>query len=313
MAKAGDEYQDLVGAVAKALDPGAAVGVGQWIVGPDGRRDLDVEVRGTIEGAPFFVQIECKDWSEPVGIAVVDALDSKRRDLGADKAIIYSNSGFTEPALRKANRVGIEMASVLKAGDARVRVVVQKHLVAKRLSIDRMRLLLHPPPGLKLELPDAWSVDKLFLDELPFVNWLSSLSRRLLQEREHMGQLTFRCTLKPCSGWKYDKQPISVAALQVCFDCSRSWVGQFVREDVTLGYFDHLRKSVTVPSGQGYYLGWIDREAWQPIAHEDEQQELEPGTFALHLTLLNHIPPIRDHDTPSMDELILEQETIAEA
>src|SRR5215510_1062106 len=44
--KAGDEYQDIVAAVQCALDPGAAVRAGQWIEGPDGRRDLDVEVRG---------------------------------------------------------------------------------------------------------------------------------------------------------------------------------------------------------------------------------------------------------------------------
>jgi hypothetical protein len=261
MAKAGDEYQDLVGAVAKALDPGAEVTVGRWIVGPDGRRDMDVEIRGSIEGAPFFVQIECKDWSDPVGVSVVDALDSKRRDLSADKAIIYSNSGFTAPALRKAARVGIEMASALKAGDVLVRFEVWKHLVAKLLSIDSVRVLLHPPSGYESAVPDNWNVEKLFLNELPFQNWLSGLSRRLLQEHEQKTQVTFKCTLKPHSGWKYEETRISVAALQVHFECSRRWVGQMVREDATLGCFDHFRKAVTVPSGESYYLGWIDREA----------------------------------------------------
>ena len=54
MAKAGDEYQEIVGAVAQALDPGASVKVAQWIEGPDGKRDLDVEVRGTINGSPVL-------------------------------------------------------------------------------------------------------------------------------------------------------------------------------------------------------------------------------------------------------------------
>lgn len=35
MAKAGDEYQEIVGAVAKALDPGASVKIGQSVEGPD--------------------------------------------------------------------------------------------------------------------------------------------------------------------------------------------------------------------------------------------------------------------------------------
>jgi hypothetical protein len=47
MPKTGDEYQQIVGAVVKALDPGAQVTVGKWVIGPDGRRDKDVEVRGT--------------------------------------------------------------------------------------------------------------------------------------------------------------------------------------------------------------------------------------------------------------------------
>jgi len=51
------------------------------------------------------VVIECKDWNRPIGIAFIDALDSKRRDLGASIAMICSNSGFTSDALRKAARV----------------------------------------------------------------------------------------------------------------------------------------------------------------------------------------------------------------
>lgn len=74
---------------------------------------------------------------------------------------------------------------------------------------------------------------------------------------------------------------------------------------MTLGYFDHLRKSVTVPDSQSYHLGGIDREAWQPVDHEPEQQELEAGMFALHLTLLNFIPRIEDQGTPGIDALIL--------
>ena len=46
MAKAGDSYRDLVGTVASALDPSSIVRTEQWIEGPDGERDMDVEVRG---------------------------------------------------------------------------------------------------------------------------------------------------------------------------------------------------------------------------------------------------------------------------
>ena len=104
----GRTYQRLVAYVVKAIDPGSSVEEGKWIEGPDGRRDMDVVVRGTLEGREFSVLIECKDYdvrtTGPVGIGHVDAIDSKRHDLPVDAAIICSNSGFTAPAIRKAKR-----------------------------------------------------------------------------------------------------------------------------------------------------------------------------------------------------------------
>ena len=47
MAKRGSEYEQIVGSIRRALDPGATVEVGKWVKGPDGRRDRDVRVRGT--------------------------------------------------------------------------------------------------------------------------------------------------------------------------------------------------------------------------------------------------------------------------
>lgn len=74
--------------------------------GPDGRRDLDVAIRPNGGGSALLAVIECKDWNRPIGIGFIDALNSKRRDIGAPVAMICSNSGFTADALRKAARVG---------------------------------------------------------------------------------------------------------------------------------------------------------------------------------------------------------------
>jgi hypothetical protein len=57
--------------------------------GSDGKRDCDVSVRDMRQGVPYFALVECKDWKKRVGIVVVDALDSKRRDSKADLAAIY--------------------------------------------------------------------------------------------------------------------------------------------------------------------------------------------------------------------------------
>jgi len=312
MAKLGDEYQEIVGAVERALDPGAIVRVGVWVVGPDGRRDLDVEVRGTIDGKPHFIQIECKDWADPVGISVVDALDSKRRDFDADRAVIYSNSGFTEPALRKAARLAIGMASALKAGDHRVKVSVHKELIAKRLSVDHVRVTLYPPPGLEPRFPDGWELAGLAYEGQPLQNWISPLTRRLLAEHEPRSTLIFTCTFRTQGLWSYQGEAVDVAAMKVSLECSRSWVAQTVREDVTLGLYDHIRGTVTVPDRQGYLLGLIDQEAWRPFDGEPEQPPLTQNSFNISLTLFHSLSRLDESGTPNLDYLILEQKTESE-
>ena len=58
--------------------------------------------------------VECKDHARPIGIGYIDAFESKIRDLKPDRASMFGNSGFTRDALKKAKRVGIEMASAMK-------------------------------------------------------------------------------------------------------------------------------------------------------------------------------------------------------
>ena len=110
----GDSYEEILSAVQQALGPGATVEVAQWVEEPDGRRDMDLLVRGSISGTAFCVLLECKNKARRVGTKVVDALEWKRRSLHADSAILFSNSGFTERAVRKAERMGIAVASPLR-------------------------------------------------------------------------------------------------------------------------------------------------------------------------------------------------------
>lgn len=142
--KAGDAYQDAVAEVARSIDPQAHIEVGAWANGPDGRRDLDVAISRS-KGEPPFVVIECKDWNRPIGIGLIDALESKRRDLGAIAAIICSNSGFTEDALRKSQRVGLSALAALKESDSRIRVVVRQQLYTRKFRFEGTTTTIHYP------------------------------------------------------------------------------------------------------------------------------------------------------------------------
>jgi hypothetical protein len=126
--KRGTLYEHVVAKVLKSMDPGASVERGVWVEGPDGRRELDVFISGMTDGRHRRVLVECKDFdpktSGPIGIAYVDALESKRRDLDVDVSLICSNAGFTADAASKARRVGIGLMAVMKKGDRRIRIAV---------------------------------------------------------------------------------------------------------------------------------------------------------------------------------------------
>jgi len=110
--KPGAAFERLGAAVQAKLDPGAAVRWNEKISG----RQIDATVRGRLGSAVVFVIIECRDYEKKLGLKHVDALDSVRQEVGANKAILVTRTGFTKPALKKAAAVGIDTC-VLRPSD----------------------------------------------------------------------------------------------------------------------------------------------------------------------------------------------------
>ncbi|MCW5607589.1 MAG: restriction endonuclease, partial [Nitrosomonas sp.] len=310
---AGEEYQELVALVAKALNPDAEIKTGQWIEGPDGKREVDVEVRGIVDGKPHFVYIECKDWKSPVDIQAIDNIDSKRLDLSANSAILYSNSGFTKKALRKAERKGIGAVSAISAGNNLVRPVIERELVAKKLSVDKFKLTLYHNEESSKNFPAKWDHTSLLYNDLPFDNWLNALSSQLLQKYEGEVRIVEMAAFKQETPFTLEGVSVMLRGFKVEMECSRSWMSQRIREDVSLGLYNHITCQLIIPSKQSWSMGWIDQEVWEEIAVEGEPEDwtkpLELGSFRVNLILMNPIPKQADTSVPSIDDLISERRT----
>lgn len=125
--------------MAKQFDPSAEVKVGEWVKGPDGLREVDVLITGTVDGVTRQI--------------LIDAADSKRRDLAADVTLICSNAGFSKDAMRKAGRVGIGLIGVMREPDPRIRYKVfdEKRfpVILERFSLDIVPIFIvrGPPPS----------------------------------------------------------------------------------------------------------------------------------------------------------------------
>jgi Restriction endonuclease len=268
----GRAYQQLVSEVARAFDPGAAVTEGEWVKGPDGRLDMDVAIRGLIDGRPHLGVIECKDFNVQttgkVGREFVDALDSKRHDLGASIAMICSNSGFTGDALRKAKRKGIGMISVLRSGDNRVKAVIHEEILLRRVRFGEWRFTYHGAEDIstKLGAPsdhfvrfDGRSVDAWLQHRAQLVAIANAcLSERLRLSFRFKQPLTFAC----------GREPLLLNGVEVEVIYNTQWLSQTVRLDATLGLYDYLRGRVRLAPGQNQYviggINWETAEACDP-------------------------------------------------
>jgi restriction system protein len=83
------------------------------IEGPGGTYKIDVLVRLTIlHWANIVVLTECKHLNRPVERYELQVLESKLRDAGAHKGIIFSTSRFHRGAVRYAKAHGIALVHV---------------------------------------------------------------------------------------------------------------------------------------------------------------------------------------------------------
>lgn len=308
MPKAGSDYNELVLRMAEALYPHFQVKMGQWIEGPDGKREVDVEVRGILNEIPFFLIIECKDLTKPADINFIDNLDSKGRDLQATHLMICSNSGFTKKALGKAKRVCIDAISVLNRDNKLVKLMLTREYVAKKLSVDSWDIKLFTIDQTDILLPDIWDARELYFNNLPLVNWLNIISANLLIVNEGSHKIVATYAFKKETDFLLSGILLKLSGIQIHMTCSRKWLSQIVNHEVSLGCFNWIRDCITVPNNQNWSIGSFDNQAWQEISNEADEFTfgVEPATFQCDITLMNPIQKNPSYEVPQIDEIVSE-------
>lgn len=119
-------------------------------------READVAIEARAGSARLLIILECRDRSAVQDVRWIEELDSKRRSMGADKAIAVSPVGFTAPALRKASALGIETRELkeLSASDisdwcsATEIEVMKPHAIVRDMVLEVLEL---PEPRSGLE------------------------------------------------------------------------------------------------------------------------------------------------------------------
>jgi hypothetical protein len=260
LAKLGRAYEQVVADVAKEFDPSADVKVGEWVKGPVGLREVDVLITGTVDGIARRVLIECKDYDSRkrrIGIAVIDATDSKRRDLAADFTLICSNAGFSKDAMRKAGRVGIGLIGVLKEADPRIRYKVFDEIYTRRVDLwNKADIDVKVVTGSVA----TWTVEEIAYQGASVLAWLQHRTvlfvvRNRVVNGTHVLLFRFgRPVLIQQGGLSAFMTEISVRV-----KLTGQWIAQEVEIDASSGLYDWLRKRVRLaPTGEPHKLSYKD-------------------------------------------------------
>ena len=111
------QFERIVCKIQKELSPHAEVVHDETIIGRSGASNqCDVVVRSKIGQYDFLCIIECKDWSEKIGVDVVRSFRCKIEDTEAMKGVIVSAKGFTKDARLLAKNYNINLYTLIDAG-----------------------------------------------------------------------------------------------------------------------------------------------------------------------------------------------------
>jgi len=104
----------VVAALEASLRPGASIEVRKKLVDSStGRlREVDVFVIHEVAGEIQKVGIECRHHKRKVGVAYLEQMVTKKKDLGLDRLHVVSASGFTRGAVLKARNHRIVLSRV---------------------------------------------------------------------------------------------------------------------------------------------------------------------------------------------------------
>ena len=106
-------YQEAVGTAFRDL--GCKAEVNKTVASARGPQKLDVYVTFEKFGYPCRWVIECKLWSSPIPKDVVHTLHAKVQNIGADRGLIFSESGFQSGAFDAARNTNILLQDTLEA------------------------------------------------------------------------------------------------------------------------------------------------------------------------------------------------------
>lgn len=113
MPQRSNQFQRLAAVIHSKLTKGWTVNESQMLrdMQTGDRREVDVVACATVMGHELYLCAECRDHARPADVTWIEAMAKKHESLPTSKLVLWSRSGFTKPAIRKAELLKIDVVS----------------------------------------------------------------------------------------------------------------------------------------------------------------------------------------------------------
>jgi hypothetical protein len=134
------KFEDKSHEVVSGLHPSSQVYKNVHIEGKLSKvlRQVDVQL---IDPKHYdYIAFECKDYSRPLDVPIIEAFHTKLMDIGASKGAIVSNSAFSQAAQNMADKLGIDLLNLVDTSDGDIRTKVYATLLLSDTSLKSFQL-----------------------------------------------------------------------------------------------------------------------------------------------------------------------------
>ncbi|MFJ8659166.1 restriction endonuclease [Streptomyces sp. NPDC093795] len=142
------QYQHEVAATLSQL--GFTVQVEERVTGARGEHDVDVTARMASAGVTRLWVIECKRWNRAVPKECILTFSAIVADVGADRGLVFAESGFQAGAIQVARNANLTLTSLADFRES----------VEREIAVIRVRGLQERITALEDEFQSVWDLDQ---------------------------------------------------------------------------------------------------------------------------------------------------------
>ena len=179
--------------VCKRLAPKSAkITYNDKIMGFDSRNERQVEasIRYRVAEYDMLLVVDCKDCSDPLDVADMEAFKDLAKDVRANRAVMISKGGYTAAAIEMAHSAGIETHAFSDTGNSEWHSDLSIPILISGTKIDSWNVRFSSVPGHQLGIPSQPQVpfsliETIALDGTP-LGPVSVLLRKKWHEDESL-------------------------------------------------------------------------------------------------------------------------------